>query len=197
MSSPQGPVFDPNGDGDSEHSVSPQVNHGWYPPPAFGQNQQPTHDENQMPAYGQVPTNYNAPQPQNQEYPQFGSYQQAENPTFGQPQPNPKPGVPLGYPPPVQPHEMVPAPHVQPKSRVAAALLAFFLGTLGIHNFYLGRTGRGVVQLVLTLVGWATSWLIVGLFLVIPVGIWVFVEFILILVGSGSYGRDARGVPLA
>lgn len=79
------------------------------------------------------------------------------------------------------------------KSKIAAALLAFFLGTLGVHNFYLGHTSRGAIQLALTIVGWITAILLVGFFLVIGVSIWAFVEFILILVGSGSYAYDANG----
>lgn len=34
------------------------------------------------------------------------------------------------------------------KSRVTAALLAIFLGGLGIHKFYLGKTGMGIIYLV-------------------------------------------------
>jgi TM2 domain-containing membrane protein YozV len=34
------------------------------------------------------------------------------------------------------------------KSRVTAALLAFFLGGLGIHKFYMGSTGWGILYLV-------------------------------------------------
>jgi predicted nucleic acid-binding Zn ribbon protein len=34
------------------------------------------------------------------------------------------------------------------KSRVTAALLAFFLGGLGIHKFYLGQGGMGVLYLL-------------------------------------------------
>lgn len=34
------------------------------------------------------------------------------------------------------------------KSRVAAILLAFFLGGFGAHKFYLGRIGWGVVYLI-------------------------------------------------
>lgn len=33
-------------------------------------------------------------------------------------------------------------------SKVAYVLLAFFLGGLGIHNFYAGRTGLGILYLV-------------------------------------------------
>jgi TM2 domain-containing membrane protein YozV len=34
------------------------------------------------------------------------------------------------------------------KSRIAAALLAFFLGGFGIHKFYLGRVGQGIIYLL-------------------------------------------------
>ena len=37
------------------------------------------------------------------------------------------------------------------KSKIAAALLALFLGGLGIHKFYLGYAGVGIIYLVLTL----------------------------------------------
>jgi TM2 domain-containing membrane protein YozV len=52
------------------------------------------------------------------------------------------------------------------KSWIAAVLLCFFLGTLGIHRFYLGYIWQGVVQL-LTLGGF---------------GIWVLIDFIRILI---------------
>lgn len=75
-----------------------------------------------------------------------------------------------------------------PKNLIAAALLAFFLGALGIHNFYLGYTGKGVAQLLLTILGAAV-------FFIGPIiaGIWAFVEFILILVRSYP---DRWGRPL-
>lgn len=44
------------------------------------------------------------------------------------------------------------------KSKLAAGLLAIFLGYLGIHNFYLGYTSRAVTQLLLSLL---LSWTIV------------------------------------
>lgn len=93
-----------------------------------------------------------------------------------------QPGYPEGY---------------APKSKVAAALLAFFLGTLGVHNFYLGYTAKATTQLVLFLVGCFFFWLIVPILLLIVVPIWAFVEFIMILVGGGQYRADANGVPLA
>ena len=32
------------------------------------------------------------------------------------------------------------------KSKVAFVLLGVFLGSLGIHNFYIGRTKQGVIS---------------------------------------------------
>ena len=62
------------------------------------------------------------------------------------------------------------------RSQTVAAVLAFFLGGLGIHRFYLGYTWQGVVQL-LTAGG---------------LGIWALIDFVRILTGDlqpkdGSY----------
>lgn len=77
---------------------------------------------------------------------------------------------------------------VEQKSKIAAGLLGIFLGALGIHNFYLGYTKNGVIQLLLTTIG---SFLIIGPFIS---GIWALIEGIRIL--SGSISVDAKGVPL-
>ncbi|OON38451.1 hypothetical protein BTJ39_18540 [Izhakiella australiensis] len=34
------------------------------------------------------------------------------------------------------------------KSKIAAALLAFFLGGFGVHKFYLGQVGLGILYLL-------------------------------------------------
>lgn len=41
----------------------------------------------------------------------------------------------------------------QSKSKVAAGLLAIFLGGLGIHKFYLGYTTQGIILLLVTILG--------------------------------------------
>ena len=41
---------------------------------------------------------------------------------------------------------------ISPKSRLAAALLAWFLGVIGIHRFYVGKVGTGILM-ILTLGG--------------------------------------------
>jgi TM2 domain-containing membrane protein YozV len=64
-------------------------------------------------------------------------------------------------------------PHTD-RNKLVAALLAFFLGVLGVHRFYLGRIGSGIVMLVLTCT-------FVGM---IVTGIWAFVDMIRYLVMS-------------
>ena len=61
------------------------------------------------------------------------------------------------------------------KSTGVAYLLCIFLGGLGIHRFYLGRSGSGAVQLILWFLGWVTlfmAW--------VPLGIWVLIDLFLI-----------------
>ena len=50
----------------------------------------------------------------------------------------------------VQSNPSIPSEDISPKSRTIAALLAFFLGGLGIHRFYVGKSGTGVAQILLT-----------------------------------------------
>ena len=67
------------------------------------------------------------------------------------------------------------------KSKLAAGLLGIFLGGFGIHNFYLGYTGKAIAQIFLNLCFGAGA-------------IWGFVEGILIL--CGNINKDANGIPL-
>lgn len=68
------------------------------------------------------------------------------------------------------------------KSKMAAGLLGIFLGAWGVHNFYLGNTGRGVAQIIVTIVTCGVG------------GLWGLIEGIMIL--CGSIKTDAKGVPL-
>lgn len=81
------------------------------------------------------------------------------------------------------------------KSKIAAGLLGIFLGAFGVHNFYLGYTGKAVTQLVLTIVGIVLSCIGIGAFLVLGIEIWGLVEGIMIL--TGKIDKDAKGMPLS
>lgn len=63
---------------------------------------------------------------------------------------------------------------VSDKSRTVAAVLCFFLGIIGIHRFYVGKTGTGIAM-ILTLGG---------------LGVWALIDLIMILMGSF---RDIQG----
>ena len=78
------------------------------------------------------------------------------------------------------------------KSKVAAGILGIFLGSLGIHNFYLGYTGKAVAQLLITVLTFGIGAMVTS--------IWGLIEGILILTaqpGTPTWGVDAKGVPLA
>lgn len=75
------------------------------------------------------------------------------------------------------------------KSKLAAGLFGIFLGSLGVHDFYLGNIRNGVIKLCLTLIGWVACG--IG---PIAASIWGLVDGILIL--TGKVTTDANGVPL-
>ncbi len=64
------------------------------------------------------------------------------------------------------------------KGFVPAVLLCFFLGSLGVHRFYLGKIGTGILMLV-TLGGF---------------GIWTMIDFVRLIIGSmgDKYGRPLK-----
>ena len=63
---------------------------------------------------------------------------------------------------------------VSPYSRLAALLFCIFLGWLGVHRFYVGKIGTGIVMLI-TIGGF---------------GIWALVDFIMIVVGGFTDVED-------
>ena len=64
------------------------------------------------------------------------------------------------------------------KKMVTACLLCFFLGGLGIHRFYVGKAGTGILM-ILTLGG---------------LGIWIIIDFVMIVTGGfkDSEGKDLQ-----
>ncbi len=71
-------------------------------------------------------------------------------------------------------------PQVGDKSKLVAGLLAIFLGTLGIHNFYLGYTGKAVAQLLVSLIGGIVTCGIAT----VAIEIWALIEGIMLLCGK-------------
>ena len=68
------------------------------------------------------------------------------------------------------------------KSKLVAGLLGILLGGIGVHNFYLGNTKRGIIQIIVTFVTCGIG------------GLWGLIEGILIL--CGNINTDANGNPL-
>lgn len=75
------------------------------------------------------------------------------------------------------------------KSRVTAGVLALVLGGLGIHKFYLGYTGPGLVFLLVNTIGWIVTIFLLGL-PNIALGIIAMVEGILYLTKSDEEFRQ-------
>lgn len=71
------------------------------------------------------------------------------------------------------------------RNKLIAALLAFLIGPLGIHRFYLGRVGSGIAMLLL-------SCTVIGLIVTVP---WALIDMVRYLVMSDRefaerYARD-------
>jgi TM2 domain-containing membrane protein YozV len=63
------------------------------------------------------------------------------------------------------------------KGFVPTLLLCLFLGCLGVHRFYVGKIGTGIVMLIT-----------LGVF-----GIWALIDLIMIIVGAF---KDKNGLPI-
>lgn len=83
-----------------------------------------------------------------------------------------------------------PEPEYSTKSKIAAGLLGIFLGCFGVHNFYLGNTGKAIGQLLLGTIGAIVT---CGLG-AMAASVWGLVEGIMILCGNIS--TDASGKKL-
>ena len=72
-----------------------------------------------------------------------------------------------------------PAVNYSPKSKLTAGLLGIFLGGIGVHSFYIGNVGIGIVQIIVTACTCGIG------------SIWGFVEGIAIL--ASKEPRDYKG----
>jgi TM2 domain-containing membrane protein YozV len=65
---------------------------------------------------------------------------------------------------------------VSDKNLILAAVLAFFFGWVGAHRFYVGKTMSAIVQ-IFTLGG---------------LGVWAFIDFLIILFGEFKDNNEAK-----
>ncbi|MCD8241708.1 MAG: TM2 domain-containing protein [Lachnospiraceae bacterium] len=65
-------------------------------------------------------------------------------------------------------------PSISPKSWIATLLLCLFLGVIGIHRFYTGKIGTGIIMLVCAITGFG----------LVVTGIWALVDFIMVCMGK-------------
>jgi TM2 domain-containing membrane protein YozV len=71
------------------------------------------------------------------------------------------------------------------KERIVAGVLAILLGYLGVHKFYLGQTGPGIILLAVTVVSICCGWiLIVPLLGLVATSVISIVEGVIILTKS-------------
>ena len=142
------------------------------------------------PQYGQPASNpYTQPAADQYAQPAADPYTQPSADPYGQQYAQPQYGQPA---PGTPTYAAVPTGYI-PRNKILAGLLALFFGALGIHNFYLGFTGKAIAQVLLTCLGW----ILFGLGPIAAIS-WSIVEGVQIL--TSNYGtpahRDARGVEL-
>ena len=83
-------------------------------------------------------------------------------------------GVPQQYTPPAQ---YRPVMTVAMKETGLAYVLWFFLGNFGVHKFYMGKSGVGIVYVVLGVLGWMTVWLLgLGLLFLLPLWVMLIID---------------------
>src|SRR3990172_5042013 len=78
------------------------------------------------------------------------------------------------------------------KSKVTAAVLAWFLGAFGIHRLYIGKIGTGITMLILAIImlvaAYNTGWSPFVTILLLFLGIFAIVYFITIVCGKMTDG---------
>ncbi|MCC5675348.1 TM2 domain-containing protein [Kocuria rhizophila] len=66
------------------------------------------------------------------------------------------------------------------KSTLLAYVLWFFLGQLGIHKFYLAQPFQGLIYLTLGVIGWLTTGILIGWFLLFPLWLLLLIDIFVI-----------------
>lgn len=82
-----------------------------------------------------------------------------------------------------QPNTLIVAPG---KSIVIAYVLWFFLGNIGIHRFYLNSPFTGIMMIAFTVIGWATTPIVIGFFILGLLWLWLLFDIFWILAKTGK-----------
>lgn len=184
------------------HNAPPVAQYTPPPPPQYVPPAPPS-----APQYNPPPSQYAAPHPQYTPPPQYA----APPPQYGQPV-----APQAQYTPPPVNQTIVQVGATQtpasgnrafgqasPKSKMTAAILCFFLGTIGIHLFYVGKIGGGILRIALGAIGYimmiagtiagvasskvaagGVAIMVIGYIVIAVVGIWTLIDFIKILIGK-------------
>lgn len=75
------------------------------------------------------------------------------------------------------------------KSVVIALILWFFLGAFGVHRMYLDKVGSGIVMAILTIIGGATTFILIGFLILAIVGIWWLIDLIVIIRAANAHNK--------
>lgn len=67
------------------------------------------------------------------------------------------------------------------KDLILAYLLWFFLGSFGVHRFYLNRSFSGAMMAILHLISWGTLMIAIGFLGFGLLGLWWLIDAILIM----------------
>jgi len=75
---------------------------------------------------------------------------------------------------------------MEPRNKIVAGILAIFLGTLGVHAFYIGNTKMGVIMLLGTIISFPLMLVVIGILTSSAIVLLALVQGILYLVASDS-----------
>lgn len=67
------------------------------------------------------------------------------------------------------------------KDIMLAYILWFFLGSFGVHRFYMNRTSSGIMMALLHVISWITVVIFIGFLGFALLGIWWLIDAILIM----------------
>jgi len=76
------------------------------------------------------------------------------------------------------------------KSATTAVVLCIFFGALGVHRFYLGRSGSGAAMLGVWLGSWLLMTVLIGFLTIWITPIWAFVDLFLISGIARQYNEE-------